>query len=117
LVVCERERLDGADTADGWLAAADAVESVGQVFPATYARFRAAEAAVRDGDRDRAVDLVHSVLDVARSLGAAPLLDLARSLVARARLDAPVAEESEAPGASLGLSARERQVLELVAEG
>ena len=117
LVVCERERLDDEDTVEGWLAAADGVEGVGQVFPATYARFRAAEVAVRDGDRKRAGELVHPVLEVARSLGAAPLLDRATSLVARARLDAATSEELEAPGASLGLSARERQVLELVAEG
>ena len=63
----------------------------------------------------------------ARRLGAAPLLSWVEGLARRARLsiapeapeeDAPeAASETSPPGADIGLTAREREVLALVAEG
>jgi len=137
----ERARLDEADTPQLWCDAAAAFDDVGIVYPAAYARFRAADAALRasaarragadvsvPGDAD-AADLLRQAAAVARSLGARPLLDLVTQLATRARValdgarpsaGAPADGAVDAEGAAdggLGLSERERQVLALVAAG
>jgi DNA-binding CsgD family transcriptional regulator len=118
LVMAERRRLDGDDDAAVWLTAATRFDELGIVFPAAYARFRAGEAHLRSGDRSAAEAALEEATRVARSLGAAPLLELIEQLAARGRLGARPAVDADGPvGDGLSLSAREREVLALVAEG
>ncbi|MFP5257244.1 MAG: helix-turn-helix transcriptional regulator [Acidimicrobiia bacterium] len=49
LTRAERARLDEADTVDAWCDAAEAFDALGIVYPAAYARYRAADAAIRAG--------------------------------------------------------------------
>ncbi|MGH9085842.1 MAG: ATP-binding protein, partial [Acidimicrobiales bacterium] len=76
LAEAERRRLEGNDPADAWLAAAGRFDDFGFVFPAAYARFRAAEALVRDGDRAAAAPLAEAAVATACELGARPLQTL-----------------------------------------
>lgn len=118
LAQAERRRLDGADEPHHWLTAADRFDGVRIVFPAAYARFRAGEALLRAGDRAGAEAQVQQAAAVARQLGAAPLMALIDQLVTRGRLGASAVEADEGAGDDgLGLSARETEVLRLVAEG
>jgi DNA-binding CsgD family transcriptional regulator len=65
---------------------------------------------------------VREALELARRMGAAPLVELANEVIRRGRLtgvgDGSGAREGDATGlAELGLTARELEVLRLVAEG
>ena len=127
LADAEARRLEGVADPDAWATAAQAWADAGRPYPAAYARWREAEAAMAlDGDRRRASAAIATTLETASALGALPLEREAASLVARARLT--VAEAPDiAPGepgpavvdeaARFGLTARERDVLALVALG
>ena len=117
MTAAERRRLDGEDPSEVWLAVAKRFDELQIVFPAAYARFRAAEALVRDGDRARAAGLAHGVAASARQLGARPLQRLVEQLMARARLLAPASGDGSGEGDGFGLSPREHEVLALVAQG
>jgi DNA-binding NarL/FixJ family response regulator len=94
-------------------------------FPLAYALLRHAEALATAGDRGAAAATVGEALELARSLGAAPLLEEIDALMRRARLrpvvaDGQAAEEEAAVPDELeriGLTAREAEVLQLVADG
>jgi DNA-binding CsgD family transcriptional regulator len=110
---------------DRWRRVATAWEEQRQPYPAAYARYRAAEAALLVGDpREQATaDLVRAVR-TARQLGAVPLLVEGEGLARRARIALPLDAPLERPGKqgadalqSLGLTQRERDVLDLLAEG
>jgi DNA-binding CsgD family transcriptional regulator len=114
---------DGGDLAELWHAAAERWEEPSWPYPAAYCRWREAEALVATRDRDAAARVASQALASARRLGSAWLAEEVESLAARARLQlgegAPVAaahdgDEVEDP---FGLTARERDVLELVAAG
>jgi len=119
LARAERARLDGADAADVWLEAAARFDELRISFPAVYARFRAAEALVRAGDRVAAGELAVDARAAALALGAVPLVALVDQLIARGRLAGapPPSGAPVVPDDGLGLSAREREVLVLVAAG
>lgn len=118
LAAAERRRLDSADEAEHWLAAAAQFDEIGIVFPAAYARFRAAACSLHDGDRTAADELLRQAAHVARNLGAGPLLALIDQLATRGRLGGlRVVDPAEAEDDGLGLSARETEVLRLVAAG
>jgi DNA-binding CsgD family transcriptional regulator len=116
LAHAERARLDDGDDPDGWLAAARRFDDLGIVFPAAYARFRAGETLLRAGDRAAADAALQEAAAVARRLGAKPLLGLIEQLATRGRLVTTQPTEA-ARGDGLGLSARETEVLRLVAAG
>ncbi len=133
-VEAESGRLAGRSRPEGWAAAGDAWSALAMPYPAAYARFRAAEAHLLAGARAEAEVALVDAHRAARTLGAAPLLGLIDGLARRARLpldageavpagpaDAPVAAaaapSAAAPFAGLGLSARETEVLALVAAG
>ena len=117
LATVERLRLDGDDSPEAWLAAAERFDALRIVFPAVYARFRAAEALVRTGgDRARAADLARDAAASARALGAKPLLALLDTFTSRSRL-VRAAAQGDADDDGFGLSAREHEVLALVAQG
>jgi DNA-binding CsgD family transcriptional regulator len=108
-------------------------------FSEAYSRFRAAEASLIAGDRPAAEASLDAAQARATALGAAPLLALIDGLARRARLPRKAAVAEPAPAdagaetpsadavtaapegaaafAALGLSAREAEVLALVAAG
>jgi DNA-binding NarL/FixJ family response regulator len=81
-----------------------------------YALLRQAEAACMAGDRDGAAPALDEAAELAATLGAEPLLEEARALARRARIKL----DGAAPGPGIeafGLTERELEVLELLAEG
>ncbi|UGS34026.1 helix-turn-helix transcriptional regulator [Capillimicrobium parvum] len=138
VAVAEAEalRAGGAPSAQAWAAAAEAWDAVERPYYAAQARWREAEAHAQAGDRVAGEAPARSALEVARWLGAAWLVEELDSLARRARLrldggdderrvargSAPGAAGSAPPGGrapvdELGLTPREREVLELVALG
>jgi DNA-binding NarL/FixJ family response regulator len=137
-VEAERTRLEGRSESVAWLAAADAWDRVPMPFAAAQARARAAEAILlARGPRDEAARLLREAHVAASALGAVPLQTAIEAVATRSRipLEAPVSAASAAAAAAaavepagatpaaadpakiLGLSAREWEVLELVAAG
>ena len=114
-------RDDGppADACAAWDAAAHAWESVGQRYPQALAQLRAAEAALSAGDRDGGGRRLRQAETLARDLGAGPLAEDAARLARRARIPLrAVAGNGQLPAPpQLGLTARELEVLRLVAAG
>ena len=102
-------------------AAADAWRAVARPYPVAIAQLRRAETLVARGERDDAAAQLADVLAAADELGAPWLRAEAEGLAGRARLPLPTGEEAPAPEPAgedpFGLTPRERQVLELLAEG
>jgi DNA-binding NarL/FixJ family response regulator len=100
-------------------AAAAAWERVGQPYPLAVALLRAAEAALGAGDRDHAAERLRRAAELAGRLGARPLLEEIEALARSARIQpaGDRAGRSTAPATPLGLTAREFEVLRLVADG
>ena len=85
------------------------------VYALAYARFRNGEAImVATGDRDAATSELGSAHGTARPLGARPLRDLIERFARRARVDIGAAVT---PPTGFGLTSREHQVLDLMAQG
>ncbi len=132
-VEAERTRLDGRSDSAAWLAAAEAWERIPMPFPAAQARARAAEAILlARGPREEAARLLREAHLAAAALGAEPLRTAIEAVASRSRilLEAPASAAaatatepatttpaSADPAKILGLSAREWEVLELVAAG
>ena len=100
-------------------AAAAAWEADGQPYPLADALLRAAEAALAAGDRDGAAARLRRAAELADGLGARPLAEEIEALAASARIRPAVghAVHKAAAAAPLGLTAREFEVLRLVADG
>jgi DNA-binding CsgD family transcriptional regulator len=100
-------------------AAAAAWEADGQPYSLADALFRAAEAALAAGDRDGAAARLRRADEIAGRLGAGPLAAEieARARSARIRPAERQAGYKAAPAAPLGLTAREFEVLRLIADG
>ncbi len=121
----ELARARGRSSAKLWLAAADAWDRLERPYPATISRLRAAEAEVDTGERVAAAGHVAAALEVAQHLGAAWLARELATLADRARLRLDTGADHDgdghAPPAAVedpfGLTARERQVLGLIAAG
>ena len=134
---CEAEatRLHRTASPEAWASAVTAWEPVAHPAVIGYLRWREAEAhlAAR-GDRAAATVALQTAWSIADKLGAVPLKGEIDALAARARLEVGAGadpSEAETSGASvatpaatdadgatrLGLTAREREVLELVALG
>jgi len=86
------------------------------VYYAAYGRYRLAQTRLDDGTRDDAADLLLAAHDVARDLGAQPLVDDVVALARRARIDLGT-QTATSPADGLGLTPREMEVLMLVADG
>jgi DNA-binding NarL/FixJ family response regulator len=127
LADAEAHRARGVPPPADWAAVADRFEAIRQPYPAAYARFREAEAALA-ARRDR--DAVRRTLEAARmtavDLGARPLLNAIDGLAARARLvlavsAAATTTETAGPEEHLvggyDLTPREIEVLRLLAAG
>lgn len=136
----EADRLRGTSSAAAWSTVAAAWSAVPMPYPAAYAWLRAAEGSLSSGDRAAAAEAIEWAARTARDLGARPLLAAVHGLARRARLAIPIGEPSAPIGtldatsvpdeahppvaaapssafAELGLSARESEVLALVAAG
>jgi DNA-binding NarL/FixJ family response regulator len=126
LGAAEASRVAGQSDPDAWARAAARAEARPMVFEAAYARYRQAEALLASrGSRDEAATILTRARDSAVALEARPLVEAIDGLAARGRLllGEPVeAAETVAPGtpdpmAAYDLTAREREVLRLVAAG
>ncbi len=118
----EHVRAGGPPDASVWGEAAGTWLELRRPYPATYARYREAEARAAAGDRSGAADLTKVALEEARRLGSEWLVAELESLAARARLrleSEPRPSSGDRGDAELpfGLTARELQVLALVAGG
>jgi DNA-binding NarL/FixJ family response regulator len=119
----EATRLAGKSDPERWAAAAAAWDQLGQPYPAAYAHWRQAEALLpRRGSRAEATSALQSAHQTSQRLGAAPLRRELEGLARRARIDLaqpqPTKEVAPArPAEPFGLTPREREVLELLAEG
>jgi ATP/maltotriose-dependent transcriptional regulator MalT len=121
------ESAPRGDTRAGWDEAALAWDTVSQPYPLAMALLRSAEAALSEGDRDGGAARLSRAAELARRLGARPLCDDIALLARRARisLDVPRDDADAQPGPTsrtpeperLGLTAREFEVLRLVAAG
>jgi DNA-binding CsgD family transcriptional regulator len=107
----------GADALAVWDASARAWESLGQPYSLARALARAGRAAMDSGDRDTAAERLTRAAPLAESLGAGPLCEQIGSLARRARLGLPSVPSGGQPRGILGLTAREIEVLRLVAAG
>ncbi len=118
------------DLRAAWDDAAQAWEAVGQPYPLAAALLRAAGAALNTGDRDAGGTRLRRAGALAQELGARPLSgDIAlvarRARISLSPLDGPGDQpgtaggtgHSPVPGPPLGLTAREYEVLRLVAAG
>ncbi|MFF8991736.1 AAA family ATPase [Streptomyces sp. NPDC014983] len=121
----ELRRADGRDTADTWAPVVTAFECLDRPYDLARVRLRLAGALLREGgteDRDRALELLRLSSAVAAHIGARPLAAAVTRLARRARLaltpgSVKGAATPSDPAAALGLTAREREVLRLMAAG
>ena len=128
LLSCEAEatRLHRHAEPEAWVASVEAWDALGRPYPAAYARWREAEARLAArGDRGLATSALRAALETAEALRAEPLKAEITALAGRARLaietdaGAGHAQDADEPdeAARFGLTAREREVLALVALG
>ncbi|MFI6586299.1 AAA family ATPase [Embleya sp. NPDC050493] len=85
----------------------------GNVFEEARSELRLVQALVAVGRRDEAADLARRVRETADRLGSVPLRDAVDATARRARLGDP----DSAPTGEAMLTAREQEVLQLLAEG
>jgi DNA-binding CsgD family transcriptional regulator len=101
-----------------WDAAAAAWEPISRPYQLAEAKLRAAEAAMAAGDRDGAAQRLRVAAGLAAELGARPLGDQIAALARSARLALGAGRDDRAASQpALGLTAREFDVLRLVAAG
>jgi ATP/maltotriose-dependent transcriptional regulator MalT len=119
----EADHAAGTMARTPWDEAVAAWETVGDPYQLGQALIGAAEAAAADGDRPAAAAQVRRAVEIADRLGARPLREQAESLARRARLTlagdpaTPAADPGEQARHQYGLTARELEVLRLVAIG
>ncbi len=125
LVDAEATRLAGAGEVEAWSTAVGAWRETGEPFGLAYALLRHAAARSAAGDIEAASASAREALELAEAMGAAPLTEAIEALVRRARLRT-VTPGNGAPERAdlvpgelerLGLTAREIEVLTLVADG
>jgi predicted ATPase/DNA-binding CsgD family transcriptional regulator len=125
LADAELTRLAGQSDAELWETVADSWDRLSEPYPAAYARWREAEALLLAGvARGRAEALLRAAYATARGLGTLPLCTDIEGLARRGRVKLDidhargrVITESSSPLAQLGLTAREQEVLILMATG
>jgi DNA-binding CsgD family transcriptional regulator len=126
----ERTRLDGASAPADWAAAQTAWDEVSMAHHAAYARWRRAEALLGvQGARGEAGALLAEAHSACVLMGAEPLRRDIEALARRARIElpepgtppanaeAPTQAEKPSAAQALGLTARELDVLALLADG
>lgn len=133
-VMCEGEflRIRGEAAPDVWSVVAASWDELGQPYPASYARYRWSEALLaRPNGAAKAGQQLRLAYETAISMSAEPLRQDIADLASRARIDLTVLQEPEPTAVIVdlredaiaqlvvdaGLTKREAQVLELVADG
>jgi DNA-binding CsgD family transcriptional regulator len=124
LGLCEAEaqRLRRVADPDAWASAAAGWQGLERPYAVAYARYREAEARLSArGDRAVASTALREARRIGDRLGAVALGAEITALATRARLsldaEGAPADPAADPAAGLGLTAREREVLALVAVG
>lgn len=113
----EARRARGEPDRGAWDAAAGAWEELGRPYPLAYALMRSAAAASANGDRDGAAARLTRSAELAAGLRASRLLRQIGTLARRARIGLPSGDGQGETAVPLGLTARELDVLRLVADG
>ncbi len=120
LELCELEHRRALVVGDSirWHALADRWQTLERPYDCAYARMREAEAGLADGhERDRIAQALQVARALAHAIAAGPLVGQIDQVARRARVrvgdDAPRAASQE----HAGLTARELEVLDLVAAG
>jgi DNA-binding CsgD family transcriptional regulator/tetratricopeptide (TPR) repeat protein len=118
-MLAECQRAEGTLELAVWDEVAAAWQALGQPYETAQALLRSAEAAVAGGDREGAADRLARAESYVAELQARPLLDEIHALARRARISTPrlTGDDSREPWERLGLTAREAEVLRLVAAG
>jgi DNA-binding CsgD family transcriptional regulator/tetratricopeptide (TPR) repeat protein len=122
-LAAELGRAEGKSTIAAWEGAVSAWRTCGQPFRLAYTLFRLAETMLREGDRDSATLPLREAAEITDRLSAMPLRREIELLAVRSRI---TLEDSSSEAAEpvvvderdrLGLTARELEVLRLVASG
>ena len=100
-----------------WDAAVQAWDRLGQPYALACALLHAAEAAMDRGNLDGAAERLARAAPPADGLSAVPLREQIGLLARRARLSGPARSAGDQPERRFGLTAREIEVLRLVAAG
>jgi DNA-binding CsgD family transcriptional regulator len=110
-----------ADLRAAWDQAGAARDAISEPYPLAQALLHAAESAIMCGDRDGAADRLQRAATLAARLGASPLTEQIAVLARRARIRLSSEEGGDALAdagtGDIGLTARELEVLRLVASG
>ena len=120
VVQAELAKLDGRAAEPLWAVAAqafDAPDVEGPVYWRAYARLRWAQALIDDGDASQASRPLEQAAADTTMMGAAPLQHRVRVLARRAHLPVPGPSADEPDERDGGLTARQHEVLALLAEG
>ncbi|MGZ4230017.1 MAG: helix-turn-helix transcriptional regulator [Solirubrobacteraceae bacterium] len=120
LAVAEAARGEGRPEPDAWAAAVAQFRELGEPYLVAYAEFRQAEAAVAAGSRAGAEAVVplQDAHAITVAMGEVPLRAQIEALARRSRI--PLALDGQTPDghdSALGITAREREVLVLLARG
>ncbi|MEU5261144.1 AAA family ATPase [Amycolatopsis sp. NPDC021455] len=109
----ERARFQGHADAARWTEVSRAWEALARPYPAAYARWREAEAAVASRERAAGAEAARAAHRATVELGAGPLRAEIEALARRARLDLaePAPARPAVPADPFGLTRREREVL------
>jgi DNA-binding CsgD family transcriptional regulator/tetratricopeptide (TPR) repeat protein len=105
------------DDPDAWRAVADAWQSGKRLPRVAYARYRQAAAFVAVGDRAAAEPVAQDAYSIATRVGFAWLSEQIAALARRSDLDLGEPLVPTSPAEQVGLTSREREVLQLLAEG
>jgi len=118
LEIAQRALADREVAGDpDWAAASDSCRAAEDPYLLAYALLRSAQASCANGDREAAAAALEEAAALASAMGAAPLLEDVRALARRARVTIAEAEPAGPGIEAFGLTQREREVLDLLAEG
>ncbi|MGH2754872.1 MAG: helix-turn-helix transcriptional regulator [Actinomycetota bacterium] len=113
----EMSRCRGDHRPDLWRGAASHLQDLGRSYLVAYTLWRLAEATFRAKLGSNAIPELHRSYEIARQLGARPLIGEIEKLAKRARVTLEGDRRSPFAGDDRQLTAREREVLKHLAEG
>ncbi len=124
LVRAEYARVRREQEVEAWADAVAACRAMNEPLPLAYALLRHAETLTGQGQTETAATSAREALELATMMGAVPTLDDIQALIRRARLSVTAREQPKPVTAHVpdelerfGLTAREAEVLRLVADG
>jgi DNA-binding NarL/FixJ family response regulator len=118
LTVAEAARAAGRPDPDAWADAVERFRELGDPYIVAYAEFRQAEAAVAAGARAAVDVLLRDAHALTAGMGEVPLRAQIAALARRSRISLGEDGDGQAGhDSALGITAREREVLVLLAQG